>query len=153
MSVDFLPSGFELEDASDKTIDCFVCQVDDLSPPFTLQIKIIPIKEYRKIFEKLNKQDTGGFRKSNSLNDKVDRDYLRRVVSGWSGLSTENWNSLVKDGRVLKGPKNGTIEYSEDACFYIYRNSWPDDFSNKIFDVLKSGAEEQEEEEEKLKNA
>lgn len=150
----FLPTGYELEEVEDKIVDCPIIQADDLGPTFTVKVRLMPVKEYRKVFEKLNQQsNTGGFRKSNTLNDKVDKDYLKRAVVDWSGLSCDNWNAICRDGRVLKGPKGGTIEHSEEACFHLYRNTFPSDFGDKVWEILKNGAEEQEEEESQLKKA
>jgi len=145
MSVSFLPKGFELEEVDDPVIECPIIQVDELGPVFVVFVKQMPVKRYKKIFEKLSNQPTsGGFRKNKSLDDKVDRDYLREVISGWRGLTVDNFNGFVKSGMVLKGPKEGEIEYSEDAAFFCYRNSFPSEFGDKLWDTLKNGAEEQE---------
>tara|TARA_Y100000385_G_scaffold161498_1_gene167484 strand:- start:499 stop:975 length:477 start_codon:yes stop_codon:yes gene_type:complete len=154
----FLPDGLELEENDDNLVDVYVCQADEAGPKFNLKVRILPIKEYRSVFAKLNQTEGGGFRKNQNNQDKVDRDYLRRVVKGWEGLTVSNWNEIVRDGRKLGGDKLSTfeknqteIEFSEDACFYIYRNTWPQDFGNKIFDILQAGAAEEEEYEEDLK--
>lgn len=148
MSVSFLPSGFKIEDADEKVLDCHIVQADPLGPSFVCQIRQMPVKEYRKVFEKLNaNQSSGGFRNKSAQNDKVDRDYLKRAVVSWSGLTTDNWNAICRDGKKLVGPKDGVIEYSEDAAFYLYRNTFPSDFGDPIWETLKNGAEEQEDKE------
>lgn len=154
----FLPDGLELEDIDDNLVDVYVCQADESGPKFSLKVRVLPIKEYRAVFAKLNQSEGGGFRKNQSNQDKVDRDYLKRVVKGWSGLTVSNWNEIVRDGRKLGGEKmeeyakqHTEIDFSDDACFYLYRNTWPQDFGNKIFDVLQAGAAEEEEYEEELK--
>ena len=142
----FLPEGLELEELSEDIVDVYVCQADDAGPAFKLKVRILPIKEYRSVFAKLQGQDTtGGFRKGQANQDKVDRDYIKRVVKGWEGLTVKNWNDLVRDGKKLSGSKltqfertNAQIEFSEEAAFYLYRNTWPQDFGNKIFDVLQA---------------
>ena len=150
----FLPEGVTFEEipTEDQLIPTNICQADDAGPAFSVNVRILPIKEYRAVFNKI-KDNTGGFRQSNSANDKVDRDYLKRVIKGWSGLTLDNWNLIVRDGKKLSGPKNAEIQYSEDAAFYLYRNTWPQDFGNKIFEVVQAGAEEQEVEEEEVKKA
>lgn len=147
MSVSFLPKGFTLEDSDDKVLDCQIVQADPLGPPFIVKVRQMSVVEYRKVFDKLNKgNQTGGFRSNKALNDKVDRDYLKRAVVGISGLTVDNWNSIVRDGHKLKAvDKNAEIEYSEDLIFYLYRNTFPSDFGDPIWETLKNGAEEQEE--------
>lgn len=154
-SVPFLPSGFGLDDVDNEaTEDCFIVQADDLGPSFVCELRPITLKEYRKIFDKMNpQQQTGGFRKNTSLSKKVDREYLTRILGGWRGLSVKNWNSIVKDGKVLTGPPEGVIEFSVDAAMYIYENAWPDSFSNILWNHVKEGAEEQEVEQEKVKKS
>ena len=152
MSVSFLPSGFTIEQAEDKVLDCHIVQADPLGPAFVCKIRQMPVKEYRKVFEKLNaNQSGGGFRNKTAQNDKVDRDYLKRAIIDWTGLTVENWNAICRDGNVLNGPKEGLIQYSEDAAFYLYRNTFPSDFGDPIWETLKNGAEEQEQEEEAKK--
>ncbi len=158
----FLPEGLTLEESTDNVVETLIVQTDESQPAFKVNVRILPIKEYRQVFAKLQRQDTGGFRQNNAVQDKVDRDYLKRVISGWSGLTVDNWNAIVRDGKTLKvdpataakaktDGKSVTIEYSDDVAFYLYRNTWPQDFGNKIFDVVQAGAAEQEEEEETLK--
>lgn len=158
----FLPEGLTLEESTDNVVETLIVQTDESQPAFKVNVRILPIKEYRQVFAKLQRQDTGGFRQNNAVQDKVDRDYLKRVISGWSGLTVDNWNAIVRDGKTLKvdpataakakaDGKSVVIEYSDDVAFYLYRNTWPQDFGNKIFDVVQAGAAEQEEEEETLK--
>lgn len=160
----FLPEGLVLEEDADNTVDTLIIQVDESEPAFNIKVRTLPIKEYRQVFAKLNRQEGGSFRQTNALQDKVDRDYLKRVIAGWSGLTVDNWNAIVRDGKKLKvdpvlaakakaDGKPVTIDYSDDVAFYLYRNTWPQDFGNKIFDVVQAGAAEQEEEEERLKKS
>jgi hypothetical protein len=156
----FLPEGFALEEADDKILPVTICQGTDEDPPFTVEVRVLPIKEYRAVYNKLNRgTEGGGFRQNKDAQDKVDRDYLNRVVKGWSGLTAGNWNYLVRDGKklVINASDSKTVKsqivYSQDAAFYLYRNTWPQDFGNKIFETVQAGALEQEEEEEELKKA
>ena len=156
----FLPEGLELEEDDSNLVDCKIHQEEDDGPIFTVKVRILPVREYRKIFAKLQGRDTGGFRSNNAAQDKVDRDYLEKVVKGWSGLTVANWNSLVRDGKKIGGEKAAAFEkkkeeipFSQEACFYLYRNTWPQDFGNKVFDLLQDGAAEEEEYEEDLKKS
>lgn len=155
----FLPEGLELERSDEELVPVNICQADDDGPSFVVQVRMLPIKEYRKVFRRLQ-QDQGGFRQNNSQQDKVDRDYLDKVVVGWDGLTIANWNALVRDGKKITGDnvdefekKKAEIPHSSDAAFYVYRNSWPQDFGNKVFEVVQQGAEEEYEEEEDLSAA
>jgi hypothetical protein len=146
MSVSFLPKEFTFEDAEDKVIDCQIVQADPLGPAFVVKVRQMQVAEYRKVFEKLNKgNQTGGFRSNKTLNDKVDRDYLKRAIVDWSGLTPDNFNAICRSGKKLVGPKDGEIQYSEDVAFYLYRNTFPSDFGDPIWETLKNGAEEDEE--------
>lgn len=146
-NVSFLPTGFSIEDADEKVLDCHIVQDDPLGPAFVCKIRQMPVKEYRKVFEKLNQnQNAGGFRRNTAQNDKVDREYLKRAIVDWSGLTIDNWNAICRDGKKLTGPKGGEIAYSEDAAFYLYRNTFPSDFGDPVWETLKNGAEEQEDE-------
>ena len=156
----FLPEGLELEEDEGNLVDCKIHQEEDDGPIFTVQVRILPVREYRKIFAKLQGRDTGGFRSTNAAQDKVDRDYLEKVIRSWSGLTVANWNSLVRDGKRIGGSKAESftkrkeeIPYSKEACFFLYRNTWPQDFGNKVFDLLQEGAAEEEEYEEDLKKS
>lgn len=149
-TVSFLPKGFNIEEDDTKPLNCQIIQADPLGPAFVVHVRKMPVVEYRKVFDKLNKgNQTGGFRSNKALNDKVDRDYLKRAVVGISGLTVDNYNAIVRDGNKLvleKGiDKNTEIQYSEDLIFYLYRNSFPSDFGDMIWETLKNGAEEQEE--------
>lgn len=150
----FLDEGFELEQLEDDVVDVPIIQAEESGPTFTVKVRILPIKEYRKVFAKLN-QTGGGFRQSKAAQDKVDKDYLEKVVKGWSGLSVDNWNAICRDGNVLKAPEgvsseDAVVKFSLDAAFYLYRNTWPQDFGNKIFDVVQEGAQALEDKEEDL---
>lgn len=153
----FLPEGYALESADDKVIPVTICQGTDEDPPFVVDVRVLPIKEYRSVFAKLQRSQDGGFRQTKDAQDKVDRDYLDRVVKGWKGLTAGNWNYLVRDGKKLITENSVVakkeIGHSTDAAFYMYRNTWPQDFGNKIFEAVQAGAAEQEEEEEDLKKA
>lgn len=160
----FLPEGLVLEEDSDNIVETVIVQTDESQPAFKVNVRVLPIKEYRQVFAKLQRQDSGSFRQTNALQDKVDRDYLKRVISSWSGLTVDNWNAIVRDGKHLKvdavtaekAKRDGKpimVDYTEDVAFYLYRNTWPQDFGNKIFDIVQAGAAEQEEEEEQLKKS
>lgn len=153
----FLPEGYALEDDDNKIIPVTICQGTDEDPPFVVDVRVLPIKEYRAVFAKLQKSQDGGFRQAKDAQDKVDRDYLNKVVRGWNGLTPGNWNYLVRDGKKLvvdsslTGNVKKEIAFSAEAVFYLYRNTWPQDFGNKVFEAVQAGAAEQEEEEESLK--
>lgn len=148
----FLPEGFEFEDIEMEPIPVPIITADDDGPTFTVLVNALPIKEYRSIFSRITRQDTtGGARQTQANQDRTDRDYLVKVVAGWTGLTIANWNALVRDKRVLKGPKNGEISHTDELSFYIYRNTWPQDYGNKIFEVVQAGAAAAEETEEALK--
>ena len=150
----FLEEGFELEELEDDKVDVPIVQAEDDGPTFTAKVRLLPIKEYRKVFAKLNQQG-GGFRQNKAAQDKVDKDYLERVVKGWEGLTVDNWNAICRDGNVLKAPEgvkpeDAVVKFSQEALFYLYRNTWPQDFGNKVFDVVQEGAAALEAEEEDL---
>lgn len=154
----FIGEGLELVDSDDKLEDVVICQADDAGPAFKVKVRILPIKEYRTVFNKLNNVSGGGARQTQAAQDKVDRDYLQRVVKGWSGLTLDNWEMIVRDGRKIAGPKaeelrkkGHEIDHTDEVSFYLYRNTWPQDYGNKIFEVVQAGAAEQEEEEAALK--
>lgn len=156
----FLPEGLELEEDESNIVDCKIHQEEEDGPIFTVKVRILPVREYRKIFSKLQGKDGGGFRSTNAAQDKVDRDYLEKVIKGWRGLTIANWNALVRDGKKIGGEnassfakKKEEIPFSQEACFYLYRNTWPQDFGNKVFDLLQDGAAEEEEYEEDLKKS
>lgn len=149
----FLPDGLELEDKGSETVPIGICQAEDDGPEFKIQVKVLPIKEYRKIYKRLQSDD-GGFRSNNSAQDKADRDYIDKVIAGWSGLTVANWNRIVRDGKTLGGAKvaemaakKAEIKFSAEAAFYLHRNTWPQDFGNKVFKAVQEGAEAAEEDE------
>lgn len=155
----FLPDGLELEEASDVVESVPIVQADEAGPVFTVQVKILPLKEYRAIFNKLNTANVGGTRQSQQLQDKVDRDYLTRVIAGWSGLTLDNWEAIVRDGKKFTGPKadkmrkdNEELSFTTERAFYLYRNTWPQVFGNPIFDKLQEGATQAEAEESNVKS-
>jgi hypothetical protein len=156
----FLIEGLELVDNEEEVVPTTIVQSEDDGPAFVVDVRIMPIKEYRKVFSKLNREQTGGFRANNSAQDKMDKDYLDRVIVSWKGLTIANWESIVRDGKKFEGPNveklrksKAEIPHSPENAFYLYRNTWPQDFGNKIFDVVQAGAEAQEAEEEELKKA
>ena len=157
----FLGEGLELVESDDRIEEVVIHQEDDAGPAFKVSVRILPIKEYRSVFAKLNNQNTtGGARQSQAAQDKVDRDYLTRVVKGWSGLTLDNWEAIVRDGKKITGAKademrkkNYEIPHSDDLSFYLYRNTWPQDYGNKVFDVVQAGATEDEEAEAEVKKA
>lgn len=144
-NISFLPKGVSVEE-NKKVLDCHICQADPLGPAFVVKVNQIPVKLYRKIFDKLNKGNQGGgFRTNQAQNDRVDKEYLKVSIDSWSGLTLKNWNSIIRDGNMLTGPEDAEIECSEEAKFYLYRNTFPSDFGDPVWETLKSGAEEQEE--------
>lgn len=156
----FLGEGLELVESEDRIEEVVIHQEDDAGPAFKVLVRILPIKEYRSVFAKLNNTSTGGARQSQAAQDKVDRDYLTRVVKGWSGLTIANWEAIVRDGKKITGVKadqmrksNYEIPHSDDLSFYLYRNTWPADYGNKVFDTVQAGANEQEQEEAEAKKA
>ena len=156
----FLPEDLELAAANVDTIPVTICQAEDDGPAFVVDIKQLPVKEYRKIFQKQQAQASGGFRASKNAADKSDKEYLEKVCAGGSGLTVANWEFIVKDGRGLTGDniavwrkEKKEIPVNQDVLFYLYRNTWPDDFGNKIFEVVQGNAAELEEDEDDLKNA
>ena len=160
----FLPDGLDFADIAEDTVPTTIVQAEDDGPAFVVNVRVLPIKEYRNIFAKITRGQEGGFRQNQAAQDRVDREYLNKVITSWSGLTPANWNAIVRDGRKVaisaetlaksKAEKKAiVIEYSEDAAFYLYRNCWPASFGNRVFDVEQEGAEAAEKEEAEVKKA
>lgn len=155
----FLPEGLSIGDDKDIVETVTICQAEDDGPAFELDIKVLPIKEYRKIFRRLNTADNATARQQQTMQDKVDKDYLAKVVSAGRGLTVANWEFVVNDSKGLSGDdidkwreQKKEIEVTPNVIFYIYRNSWPQNFGNKIFDVVQGNYDDALEDEEDLKN-
>lgn len=155
----FLPEGLSVGESKDVVETITICQADDAGPVFELDVKVLPIKEYRKIFRKLGNADNANPRAQQTLQDKVDKDYIAKVIKGGRGLTVANWEETVCDGKGLEGDDidewrktNREIEVTTDVVFYLYRNSWPQNFGNKIFETVQGGFQEAEEDEDDLKN-
>jgi hypothetical protein len=151
------PEGFTSVERGVEDVKVDLIQDDPSGPVWRVTVRPLSIKEYRKIFSKGQRTDGGGgFRQQSAQQDRVDKEYLGKVVIDWEGCTCANWNALLKDGKKLvppAGKENAEIAFTDDLMFYVYRNTWPADVADPIFNAVKNGVEEQEAEEERTKNS
>ncbi len=151
------PEGSKHVDREDGPVPVDLIQADSAGPTWRVHVETLPIKDYRRIFSKGKPEGGGGFRQNNATQDRTDKEYLTKVIGGWEGCTFTNWNALIKDGKTLEPPTGGKfsdeIEFTQDLMFYLYRNSWPVDVADPIFDAVKNGVDKQEEAEAEVKKS
>jgi len=126
-------------------LECVVCREGD-SPEFKLILNEPTTREYRELMASIRNADA---------TEEDERDYLKAVVHGFSGLTVRNFTHLWGSGK-LRYPETTDvdvfeIEYSPELVFELYKNCWPGSFADVLFQCLNESYSEHEEEEEELR--
>ena len=152
MSLNFLPDGLSLEDASDRTTDVEIT-TDSEGTTFSLEVKRLSPAEFQRVARQLGKGVAPGIRPGSAAAERAETQVMtnlaKRVLVSWSGLTPENFETLDASGRkvnVGEGAEGIEIPFSIEAAAYLLRNSWGADLIDPILAAVKSKADEEEEE-------
>lgn len=165
MSVSFLPPGLELVPDEAPPIEVKIVQADDTQPWFVVAVNKVTVEEFRKIQRSIDAlRPAGGVRAGSKAQAKLDQEfrerYVKKAISGWSGLTIPNFNAIKSANVKIGGDKEAALTkqawempFSVEAAAWLLEHSWSEDFDAPIFAALKRGAEEQEAEDEGNANA
>ena len=147
----FLPTGFELDEAEDRTTEVEIT-TDDRGVTFSIEVKRLSPAEFARVARALGKGVPPGVRAGSAAAEKAEEKVMtnlaKRVILGWSGLTAQNFECMDASGRkvrVEEGAEGIEIPYSVEAASYLLRNSWGTDLVDPILKAVKSKADEEEE--------
>lgn len=104
--------------------------------PFVVTVRDLSQREFRDIYQE---HGSAEFR------------YMDDIIVDWKGLVRDNWNELVRDGRVLKGNPKKEIPFSAAANRYLIDNSWPAEYVDIVYKEILERYHEKEKHDEYIK--
>lgn len=151
-----LPVGLSLVRTEREPLAIRICQAESAGPAFFVSVARLSIERFRKLAGKMTLPQgiRVGSKAAREHQQSWEELYCRTVILGWTGLTLQNFESLLAGEDAVGGidvnewkKANRELPFSQDLALYIYRNTWADRFGDRIFTALRDGADQDVEEE------
>jgi len=152
------PKGLELV-RDEEPIPVRICRADPAGPWFVIHVNRVSASKFRAVSQRYAAPaGTKPGSKAAKLHEaKFVEAFCRTSLAGWEGLTLDNYEELVPGSRFSGEAmddwrsKRRELPFSMEVATDLYRDTWPDKFSDLIIRAMKEGVEEAEAEDEDRK--
>lgn len=159
--MEILPSGLSFVEKTSEPIPVQICKASPDGPWFTVYVNRLSVGRFRDLVSKNNAPSgiRSGSKAAKEYQAKFEEAYCKAVIADWDGLTINNFEFLLPD-RKIGGEaaedfrrEGKEMAFSVDLAAMLYRETWSDQFGDRIFAVLKEGVDEDEAERQEKKDS
>lgn len=150
--MDILPSGLNFVEQNAEPLPVQICKASPDGPWFTVFVNRLSVARFRDLVSKNNAPAgiRAGSKAAKEYAAKFEEAYVKAVVADWEGLTIDNFEFLLPDRKIGGDAADKFREEGNEMAFtvnlgaLIYRETWSDQFGDKLFAALKEGVDEDE---------
>lgn len=159
--MDILPSGLSFVESSSEPLPVQICKASPDGPWFTVHVNRLSVGRFRDLVSK-NNAPSGirtGSKAAKEYQSKFEEAYCKAVIADWEGLTIANFEFLLPDRKIGGDTaedfrsNDKELEFTVPLAALVYRETWSDQFGDKLFAALKEGVDEDEAETQEKKDS